>query len=165
MEVLIIKMADKKLGPIVVDERVCEDTENIVTGLENLAKIASDSLDLREIISNAISLLFEQLPNGDKNYGQENPRIGRVYTDNRHEVSGRLDLLYTDSGYRESHCKFIQVDIARINLRTRTAELEWKPGQYRRRKSYQIPAVVRRDSEYVLKRLGLSLSGPRVSDD
>jgi len=158
-------MANKKLGPIEVDERVFGDAKQIVRGLENLAGIAADRCDLIELFSNAIVLLFQQLPNGDKNYCGEIPRIGIISADNHWDIPGRLDLMYTHSGYRASHRQFVQYSIAQIDLRSRTAELEWKPGQYRRRKSYHIPAVVRRDTEYILQRLGLRLSGPNLSKD
>lgn len=149
-----------KAFQVEIDERVSEDAIRISTGLENLALMAADSCDFTELFSNAISLLYQQLPNGVRNYGGKNPRIGKIYADNNSGNPGKLDLMFTHSGYKHSYLRLVQINIAEIDLRFRTAELEWKPGHYRRKNRIQVPAQLRRDSEFILPRLGLNLKGP-----
>jgi len=155
-----------------IDERVFNP--EVVEGLEKLMDEAANAIDFYEIFSNTIPLLYELIPRGKQNYGKviprafrkkpkvykKDPRIGEIYTEMSTDYPEVIDLIFKSSRDDKKHNRLCSYEVAHINLRTRTAGLEWKPGDYRGNYLYNIPQVLRRDTEFILKKLGFKLSGP-----
>ena len=141
-----------------IDNKVLEEADLTGQGIQELFRMAEKAFYLEELFAKAIPLMYQLRPNGNENYTDKNSKIGEIYVWKNHDYPNNLDLLFSCSGFYNPGNRFLLLDIARIDLRKRTAKLEWKPGDRRPKKHFDIPTPLRIDTEFILPRLGLKPS-------
>lgn len=151
-------MLPKRIIHVEVDGRTYANTEGLKEGLEGLAIKAADSCDFEDILSNAIQSLYRAQPEGQANYSEENPRIGKVWLCrfNNEKGEGNADIEYTPSDYYEEKWRYIQSTIGTVSLRDRTYSTRWDREDKRFDENYwQTPEALMKDTETVMELLGL----------
>lgn len=145
-------MREQKI--IKADRRVMGSVESIVNLIESLSERVADSLDLKDLLNNAISVLLSQLPNGTENYAGENPKIGNIVLSTLRAEPEEAELLYGPSEQYEKMFGYVSRRIARVNLRKRTFSPVWKEKDYDERK-YEVPRALMEDVDSTFPKLGL----------
>ncbi len=145
----------KRIVCMEVSDRTVVDTDGLNAGLRGLATKTEDSYDFEDILSSAIQSLYRAQPEGQVNYGGENPRVGEIWLCrfNNEQGAGNANIEYILAGEYKERWKYIQKTIGTINLRKRTYSVEWngRGGE----DCYQIPEVLMRDTGRVMECLGL----------
>jgi len=147
--------------PFEVDDRLVGCITELNRELSRLSINATDSYDFEDILNEAVRSLYEAQPNGQENYGEENPRFGSVwlcranvglYESDNTQGHGNASIEFTPSTQYKAKCKYIQIHIGNINLRERSYFLMVN----RIYDSDRIPEVLMRDTEKVMECLGLT---------
>jgi hypothetical protein len=146
----------KRIVHVEIDERTFAGVDGLNSGLRGLAEKAADSCDFEDILNNALRLLYQNLPEGQKNYSIEKPLIGHVWLCRFNNNSfGCADITYNPSGKYEEKFRYVQRGIGIVNLRERTYTSSWEKGNYD--EDYdQIPRTLMIDTEKVMEE-GLGL--------
>ena len=137
------------------DERSLVAAEGLSRALNYLARHEADSHDLEDILNASIQSHYEARPNGDKRYGGESPSIGKVSLCrfNAHKA-GEANLEYAPS-FNLSRLTggIVSRTIGKVNLKARTYTPNWSDNDFER---YQLLTILVRDTEEVMKALGLT---------
>src|SRR3989344_4910496 len=128
--------------------------------IDDLDEYFHDAKDLEFLLSKAIHALFLNQPDGEVNYGEENPKVGRIWPSRANaRTKGTLILQYSPSVYYQERFKYTLGGLANINLRKKTYSLYWQRHglDYERLNEnfWLIPKVVMKDTEKVIDLLGL----------
>lgn len=152
----------KKIIPFEVDDRLVGCITELNSELSRLSIHATDSYDFEDILNKAVHSLYKAQPNGQENYGGENPKFGLVwlcrsnvglYESDNTQGPGNAIIEFTPSKQYGAKCKYIQTKIGNINLRERSYSLMLNRIYD---KSYPAPEVLMMDTEKVMKCLGLT---------
>ena len=137
-----------------VDERTCAFVGGINRGINGLAVMATDAVDLREILENAFMSLYQTLPpNGKEKYGINNgAKIGRFSLDDHSTLNGKLGLVYHPSNGQREQLGYLKAEIALMNMRTRTYHLN----------RHKTPEGLMGDTKQVLDAIGLRKTRART---
>ena len=146
---------------IEMDEKTLVDVDGLNRGLRGLALNAEDSFDLEGLLNNAIQSLFMAQPDGQANYGGNNPAVGRISLNRFNAHREGISLLeYSPAGAYKGKWGYIQAPLGFIDLREKTYSVNWSDEASlvtrSREDYYRIPEVVMRDTIRVMDCLGLA---------
>lgn len=135
---------------------------NIEEGLNWLVTRSEDAEDLKGILDHVFRSSFLEQPDGERNYGGENPELGAVWlTEYNKTEPGNLSITFTASDEMGEKLGYVQRSIGNINLRDKTYSLDWTGASFCDSHDYEVPDAVARDLYDVLKKLGLEHSGKK----
>ncbi|MBU1204575.1 MAG: hypothetical protein KKE93_01580 [Nanoarchaeota archaeon] len=152
----------KKIVHFEVDDRLVSCITELNSELSRLLINATDSYDFEDILNKAVHSLYKAQPQGQENYGGENPRFGSVwlcranvglYESDNTQGPGNASIEFTPSTQYEAKCKYIQTTMGTVNLRERSYSLMLNRIYD---KSDPIPEVLMMDTEKVMECLGLT---------
>lgn len=135
---------------ITLGEKTLGHFNDLGMALTRLAEAAEDSYDFEELLDNAMCALYQAQPNGQQNYGGENPAVGTVGLNRSQQ---EVHLQYSPAGQYAVRWRYTSCDIGKIDLRKRTYSPKW--GRNRDEDFLQIPEVLMKDTEKVMEYLGL----------
>lgn len=122
--------------------------------LEGMLSKVADSDDFEDILSKAIMSLYKKQPNGQENYGGENPNLGSVglCRSNNEIGGGHANIEFNPSlRYRPDPICFVQQTLGVINLRDKSYFLYWGKTIG----NYPPSETLIKDTKEVMKCLGL----------
>lgn len=143
---------------IEINDKVRINVDGLNGGLKELCKLAEDSYSLEEILNDTIQSLYRALPDGEKNYQEDNPIIGRIWINRSDNEKGNLNLDYYPSQGYEEKFKYYKKTIGEIFLRQKTVSLRYtkKSDDTEYNEGYwELPKQLMKDTDTIIKILKL----------
>ena len=145
-------MVSKKTN-IEFNHEMTANMGNFVDGLKGLINEAERAHYLEDILNNAITSLYIAQPNGVVNYSKDTPAIGKVWFNVPHNLPSKMMIEYSPSDNYMKKWNYMKKTIGSIDLDDKFFRVVWDEG--RLENYYQIPEVLMKDTEEVMKSLGL----------